>query len=80
MVYNMGSGILRAVGDSRRPLYILILCAVTNIVLDLAFVVYLGAGVEGVAYATIISQWFPQSWFGDPDKGTKRLQAGVEGS
>mgnify|MGYP003106521744 FL=1 len=57
MVYNMGSGILRAVGDSRRPLYILILCAVTNIVLDLAFVVYLGAGVEGVAYATIISQW-----------------------
>lgn len=57
MIYNMGSGILRAVGDSRRPLYILILCAVTNIVLDLAFVVYLGAGVEGVAYATIISQW-----------------------
>ena len=57
MIYNMGSGILRAVGDSRRPLYILILCAVANIVLDLAFVVYLGAGVEGVAYATIISQW-----------------------
>ena len=57
MIYNMGSGILRAVGDSRRPLYILILCAVTNIVLDLTFVVYLGAGVEGVAYATIISQW-----------------------
>lgn len=57
MIYNMGSGILRAVGDSRRPLYILIVCAVTNIVLDLAFVVYLGAGVEGVAYATIISQW-----------------------
>ena len=57
MIYNMGSGILRAVGDSRRPLYILIVCAVTNIVLDLVFVVYLGAGVEGVAYATIISQW-----------------------
>ncbi len=57
MIYNMGSGILRAVGDSRRPLYILIVCAVTNIVLDLVFVVYMGAGVEGVAYATIISQW-----------------------
>lgn len=57
MLYNMGSGILRAVGDSRRPLYILIVCAVTNIVLDLFFVVGLHAGVAGVACATIISQW-----------------------
>lgn len=57
MLYNMGSGILRAVGDSTRPLYILIVCAITNIVLDLVFVLVLRLGVSGVAYATIISQW-----------------------
>ena len=57
MLYNMGSGILRAVGDSTRPLYILIVCAVTNIILDLVFVLVLHLGVSGVAYATIISQW-----------------------
>ena len=39
MLYNMGAGILRAVGDSTRPLYILIVCAVTNIILDLVFVI-----------------------------------------
>ena len=57
MLYNMGSGILRAVGDSTRPLYILIVCAITNIVLDLVFVLIFRLGVSGVAYATIISQW-----------------------
>ena len=57
MLYNMGSGILRAVGDSRRPLYILIVCAVSNIILDLVFVIYFHAGVAGVAWATVISQW-----------------------
>ena len=39
MLYNMGAGILRAVGDSTRPLYILIVCAITNIILDLVFVI-----------------------------------------
>ena len=57
MLYNMGAGILRAVGDSTRPLYILIVCAVTNIILDLVFVIVFHMGVSGVAYATIISQW-----------------------
>ncbi len=56
MLYNMGSGILRAVGDSRRPFYYLAVCALTNIVLDLVFVLVFKMGVEGVAYATIISQ------------------------
>lgn len=56
MVYNIGSGILRAVGDSRRPLYFLIFSAVMNIVLDLLFVCSFHMGVAGVAYATIISQ------------------------
>lgn len=57
MLYNMGSGILRAVGDSRRPLYILMVCALGNIFFDLLFVIVFHAGVEGVAYATILSQW-----------------------
>ena len=56
MLYNMGAGILRAVGDSQRPFYFLVVCAVLNTVLDLAFVLGLHMGVEGVALATIISQ------------------------
>ena len=56
VLYNMGSGILRAVGDSRRPFYFLVLCAVLNIVLDLTFVIVLDLGVAGVAYATVLSQ------------------------
>lgn len=56
MLYNIGSGILRAVGDSQRPFYFLVVCALLNTVLDLVFVLYFGMGVEGVALATIISQ------------------------
>ena len=57
LVYNMGSGILRAVGDTMRPLFFLVLTSVVNIVLDLVFVVGLHSGIEGVAWATIISQF-----------------------
>ena len=57
LVYNMGSGILRAVGDTMRPLYFLILTSVLNIILDLVFVLRLHRGIEGVAWATIISQF-----------------------
>lgn len=56
MLYNIGSGILRAVGDSQRPFYFLVVCALLNTVLDLGFVLGLGLGVEGVALATILSQ------------------------
>lgn len=56
LLYNMGSGILRAVGDSRRPFYFLVVSALLNIALDLLFVVGFGMKVEGVAYATILSQ------------------------
>ncbi len=56
LFYNIGGGILRAVGDSRRPLLFLIISAVLNTVLDLVFVLVFGMGVEGVAYATILSQ------------------------
>lgn len=57
MFYNIGSGILRAVGDSDRPFYYLIVSAVTNIILDLLFVFVFKMGVIGVAYATIIAQF-----------------------
>lgn len=56
LIYNIGSGILRAVGDSRRPMLFLIAAAMTNIVLDIILVLGLGMGVRGAAYATIISQ------------------------
>ena len=56
MLYNMGAGILRAVGDSTRPFYYLLVCAVMNTVLDLVFVLVFKMGVEGVALATILSQ------------------------
>ena len=56
MLYNMGAGILRAVGDSQRPFYFLVVCALTNTVLDLLFVLVFHMGVEGVALATVLSQ------------------------
>ncbi len=56
MIYNIGSGILRAVGDSRHPFYYLVVSAILNIVLDILFVLKFNLGVDGVAYATIISQ------------------------
>ena len=56
MIYNIGAGILRAVGDSQRPFYFLVVCAVLNTVLDLLFVLVFSMGVRGVALATIVSQ------------------------
>jgi len=56
MVYNIGSGILRAVGDSTRPFIFLVVSAVLNTVLDLLFVIVFEMGVEGVALATVIAQ------------------------
>lgn len=56
LIYNNGAGILRAVGDSKRPLYFLIASCITNIVLDIVFVVIFHLGVAGVAIATTISQ------------------------
>ncbi len=56
LIYNMGAGILRAIGDSTRPFLYLVVSAITNIVLDLLFVIKFNLGVAGVAYATIISQ------------------------
>lgn len=57
IIYNMGSGMLRAVGDSKSPLYFLIVSSITNIVLDLLFVAVFKMGIAGVAIATIIAQF-----------------------
>ncbi len=57
LIYNMGSGILRAVGDTKRPLYFLIFTSILNTVLDLVFVIVFKAGIAGAAIATIISQF-----------------------
>ena len=56
LVYNIGSGVLRAVGDSRRPMLFLICAALTNIVLDILLVLGLEMGVRGAAVATVLSQ------------------------
>mgnify|MGYP001623993737 FL=1 len=56
MIYNVGTGVLRAIGDSRMPLYVLIVCCLVNIVLDLLFVLVFHWGVFGVAFATVLSQ------------------------
>ncbi len=56
LVYNIGTGVLRAVGDSRRPLYFLICACMVNILLDVLLVVGLEMGVAGAALATILSQ------------------------
>ena len=57
LIYNMGAGILRAVGDSKRPFYYLVVCACMNAALDIVFVAMLRMGVMGVALATALSQW-----------------------
>ena len=56
LLYNMSSGILRAIGDSRRPMIYLIICCLVNIVLDILFVGFMHMGVAGAAIATISSQ------------------------
>ena len=56
VLYNMSSGILRALGDSKTPVMFIALASVINIVLDLLFMLGLGMGVEGAAIATVISQ------------------------
>ena len=56
MIYNVGTGVLRAIGDSRMPLYVLIVCCLVNIVLDLLFVLAFHWDVFGVAFATVLSQ------------------------
>lgn len=55
-LYNMTSGIIRSIGDSKTPVYFLLLSSVLNVVLDLFFIINVGMGVEGAAIATVIAQ------------------------
>lgn len=57
LVYNFGAAILRAVGDTRRPLYYLLVSGILNVVLNLVFVIQFNMSVAGVALATVISQY-----------------------
>ncbi len=57
MVYNFGAAILRAVGDSKRPMYFLTVSGIVNVVLNLIFIAVFGMGVAGVAWATVSSQY-----------------------
>lgn len=56
MIYNMLASLLRAIGDSKTPLYFLVLSSVINVVLDLLFITKFNMGVSGAAYATVIAQ------------------------
>lgn len=56
-LYNLTSGIIRSLGDSKTPVYFLLLASFVNIILDFWFILNLGMGVEGAAYATVISQF-----------------------
>ena len=56
MLYNLSSAVLRSLGDSRTPLHFLIAAAVVNVILDIVFMKYLHFGVEGAAWATVLSQ------------------------
>ncbi|MGP1611592.1 MAG: MATE family efflux transporter [Catonella sp.] len=56
LMYNMGASILRAVGDSKSPLYVLIICTIVNIILDFLFVAVFNMGIFGAALATLLAQ------------------------
>ena len=56
LIYNFGAAVLRAIGDTRRPLYYLLEAGVVNVILNLVFVIGFQMGVAGVAIATVVSQ------------------------
>ena len=59
ILFNMYSSMLRAVGNSRFPLYILIIASIINVILDFVFILYFQMGVAGAGFATVISQLIP---------------------
>lgn len=77
ILYNMGSGILRAKGDSKRPFYLLVGGTAVNLAADLLLIVRYKCGVDGVAYATILSQGFCAAgvwWLLARESGAFRLE------
>ena len=71
LIYNVGSSILRAVGDSKRPPYVLIVTCILNIILDIILVVWVHMGVTGVAVATVFSPG-GQCGYGNGNASEKR--------
>lgn len=63
LLYNMGAGILRAIGDSKRPFYFLVISCFTNIALDLLFVVGLRMGVRGRRWRRSFPRWSARVWY-----------------
>lgn len=78
MIYNYGSQILRALGDSRRPFFILIISGLINVVFDIVLVRYFNMDVSGVAWATVLSELvsavLTMLWLGINKKGFVRFQ------
>ncbi|MBR5946699.1 polysaccharide biosynthesis C-terminal domain-containing protein, partial [bacterium] len=75
-VYNMGSSVLRARGDSKRPFYMLVAATLTNIAADIVLVIWCDLGVAGAAWATILSQLVSAAgvvWFLLREEGEFRL-------
>ena len=60
MIYNFGAALLRAVGDTRRPLYFLFAAGAVNVMLNLFFVIQLGMGVDGVAWLLLFLNVYQQ--------------------
>lgn len=79
LVYNVGAAILRAVGDSKRPLYFLAASCLVNIALDILLVVFCRLGVVGAALATILSQLFSAFLVGGlPDADKRHAPPGYQ--
>ena len=68
--YNMISGIIRAVGDSRTPLYFLIIACIINIILDYAFIAFFGMGVAGAGWATVIEMCIRDRYMARRNQGS----------
>ena len=78
MLYNFGAALLRASGDTQRPLYYLFASGVVNVILNLVFVIYFHMDVAGVALATVISQCISAALVGPlPHEGDRSSAAGL---
>ncbi|MBQ7850836.1 MAG: MATE family efflux transporter [Clostridia bacterium] len=62
VLYNMSSGVMRSLGDGRTPMIAIVIAALTNIVLDLLFIIHFQMGVAGAAWATVVSQIISGTW------------------
>ncbi len=75
MMYNYGAAILRAVGDTKRPLIFLIVSGVINAVLNLFLVIGFHLDVAGVGLRPLYPSWYPVSWYSVPASHREQLSA-----